>query len=177
MNKFIYILCVLWGSIFTVSASVPILIDVEVTGEKDAPTLLPAEFVFQQNKEYLLVLHNPNDYDVVFYYDTFGQNIFSRYLQGTSSVSNDNFSLPAHGKVLWVFSPLAAGEYACYLSNPGINQAGAQGKIVIEAERVAQNVVPTLTSTESSPESTSKAEPLRTVTSHKSLRKAGARRD
>lgn len=109
----------------------PILIDARVVEAFEGPFLEPSEWILQQGQEYVLILQNDNHFAVNFHYDTFGQNVFTRLLQGAPNVYQTGFGLPSYSRVLWHFSPSLAGEFSFYISNSGMNQAGKPGKILV----------------------------------------------
>lgn len=107
-----------------VHALSPDLIDLRVNDSK------PLEFT--TGVEYLLVLHNENQHGTSFYFGEFAQSVFTHYLQGSASVTQESIAVPSNGKVLWLFSPTKAGEYDYYAIDGSNDQKGPKSKIVVK---------------------------------------------
>ncbi len=82
--------------------------------------------------DYLIMINNENPHGTNFYFGEFAQNVFTHYLQGSSSVTQDSIAVPSHAKVLWLFSPTKAGEYDYYAIDGSNDQKGQKGKIVVK---------------------------------------------
>jgi multicopper oxidase len=122
----------------TFALASPILIDLAVSGTQDNPSFTPNQLQFKEGQEYLLVVTNEQSYGVTFHYNKFGQSLLTHYLQGTSSVTQDSMMLLPHSKIFWHFVPLKKGEYVFHAANASLNQKGADGKIVIEAQEIVK---------------------------------------
>jgi hypothetical protein len=114
-------------------AQVPVLAELAITGIQAAPILEPALLQLNQGQEYLLVINNDNPFAVTFHFEKFGQSIYTQYLQGTPSLSQDRLDIPSNSKILWHFVATAAGEFPCVLSNNSANLSGSAAKITITA--------------------------------------------
>lgn len=146
MRSLVFLSLILCALTAVANKPIPILVDAVVVDAMEGPFLEPAEFNFQPGQEYVLVLQNENDYSVNFYYDKFGQDVLTLFLQGTPDVFQTGFGIPSHSRVLWHFSPSPnkLGEYAFYLSNTAMNRQGKNGKILIGSlqEIALKNKIP-----------------------------------
>lgn len=145
LAKLLLVSLALFSAASSVNASAddPILVETNIVSTMEGPGFAPENYTFKQGHEYLWVMTNENSQSLSFNYDTFGQKIFTHYLQGTPSVTQNSFALPSQSKVYWLFVPSAPGEYQFYISNPSTNQKGKGGKIIVNAEPTAASEKPT----------------------------------
>ncbi|MFI4938248.1 MAG: cupredoxin domain-containing protein [Candidatus Berkiellales bacterium] len=133
---FLYFTLTFAASTLQASPEAPILVDAAVVAGMEGLTLTPENYTFVQGQEYLWVMRNDHSESLTFYYDTFGQKIFTHYLQGTPDVTQNSFTLPPQAKVYWLFVPSAPGEFSFYISNPSMNQKGKVGKIIVKGNEI-----------------------------------------
>lgn len=105
--------------IFSVGAEeIPILLELNLHFVALGPKLSQDPLMLKKEASYLLVLVNDFSTPFTLHHDTFGQDVFTQYLQGPSSVSYEGFEIPAHSKVYWLLVPKQEGEYAFFISDP-----------------------------------------------------------
>ncbi|MBS0287961.1 MAG: hypothetical protein JSR17_11730 [Proteobacteria bacterium] len=126
-----------------VIANQPLLLDVKVVGGAQSPLFEPQNFTLDAGQDYLLVITNSNNDSITFDFGNFGQQVFTRSINGTSSVTQQSLVINGNSKVQWHFSPQNKGEYTYYAINTGLNARGVPGKIVVnkleEKSSITQN--------------------------------------
>ena len=122
---------IMWGACGPCCASTPLLVEITLQGSQESPLFTPNEITLDAGQEYLFVLNNEEDYNIIFHYGKLGQSVFTHYLQGSNSVTEDSFTLPAKTKVLWHFVTVDPGEFPFYAGTPSVNGNGKAGKISI----------------------------------------------
>ncbi len=125
--------CLVLGSLSLAPcyAAEPLLIDVRIIGSAQSPRFEPQHLQFDAGQDYLLVISNNADDSITFEYGNFGQQVFTRGIMGTSSMTQQSLVISGKSKVQWHFSPKDSGEYTYYATNTAQNSRGVPGKITV----------------------------------------------
>lgn len=127
-----WILClVMGGSGVAWGASIPTLHEIEVDGVLDAIELSINDLELELNHEYLFVIDNKFSQSLSFNFEKFGQHVSTRYLQGSSSVTQESFSLLPHSKVVWHFTVMEPGNFSLCVVDPATMRESNKVKLVI----------------------------------------------
>lgn len=129
MKWWLSILLVLSFGAFALDA--PVLHEINIEGSVSAPEILLAPLSLELKKEYLFVVNNTHPVAFNIQFDKFGQHVFTRYLQGSSNVSQESINVLPNGKVLWHFTASLPGEFSLYVVNPATMQQSEKRKLVI----------------------------------------------
>ena len=122
-------------------AAEPLLIDVKIIGSAQSPRFEPQHLALDAGQDYLLVISNNGDDSITFEYGQFGQQVFTRGITGTSSMTQQSLVISGKSKVQWHFSPKDGGEYSYYAINTAQNSRGVPGKITVNKIEPPQTMV------------------------------------
>lgn len=114
-----------WG------ASVPILHEIVVEGTIDAIQLSINDLQLEVNEEYLFVVDNKFTQTFSFNFEKFGQHVLTRYLQGSSSVTQESFNLLPQRKVTWHFTVVEPGSFSLSVVDPTTMRQSNKVKLTI----------------------------------------------
>lgn len=101
--------------------AVPKLFDIVVSGGKEVIEIDPQNLSLEPNQEYVFIFYNQKDYPVSLTYGDFGKKIATQFLQGTSNVNHDGFTLLPENKLTWHFIAQTPGEFTMVASNISLN--------------------------------------------------------
>lgn len=114
-----------WG------ASIPIMHEIVIDGVIDAPQLSISDLQLEVNEEYLFVVDNKFAQSLSFNFEKFGQHVSTRYLQGSSSVTQESFTLLPNSKVVWHFTAVEPGSFSLYVVDPATMRQSNKVKLEI----------------------------------------------